>query len=174
MFGFLKNRGSKDSKADAPKPRKGRDGFYMEFDESKAQGSENGKQAAKAEPVKVEPAPKPAAKAEPAPVEAAKVEAPAAATGESVKAKKSEAKSKRAKALSSAAKTEKKTPEAGAKPEPAKPAVAAASNGQVAAGSVKTFAPDYLLTLTSSNGRRRPGANMNSYLEMARQVKTRG
>ncbi|WP_315784942.1 hypothetical protein [Fischerella sp. JS2] len=34
-----------------------------------------------------------------------------------------------------------------------------------------TFAPKYLMP-TSTNGRRRPGANMNSFLEMARQVKT--
>ncbi|PMB49873.1 hypothetical protein CEN40_03590 [Fischerella thermalis CCMEE 5205] len=34
-----------------------------------------------------------------------------------------------------------------------------------------TFAPKYLIP-TSTNGRRRPGANMNSFLEMARQVKT--
>jgi hypothetical protein len=35
-----------------------------------------------------------------------------------------------------------------------------------------TFAPKYLLVPNTANGRRRPGANMNSYLEMARQVKT--
>ncbi|MBF2009421.1 MAG: hypothetical protein IGS49_29345 [Chlorogloeopsis fritschii C42_A2020_084] len=34
-----------------------------------------------------------------------------------------------------------------------------------------TFAPKYLVP-NSTNGRRRPGANMNSFLEMARQVKT--
>jgi hypothetical protein len=36
-----------------------------------------------------------------------------------------------------------------------------------------TFAPKYLIP-TSSNGRRRPGANMNSFLDMARQVKPQG
>lgn len=35
----------------------------------------------------------------------------------------------------------------------------------------KNFATKYLMT-PSGNGRRRPGANMNSYLEMARQVKS--
>ncbi len=36
-----------------------------------------------------------------------------------------------------------------------------------------TFAPKYLApSANGSNGRRRPGANMNSYLELARQVKT--
>jgi hypothetical protein len=33
-----------------------------------------------------------------------------------------------------------------------------------------TFAPEYL-TPTNSNGRRRPGANMTSFLDMAREVK---
>ncbi|EFA73828.1 conserved hypothetical protein [Raphidiopsis brookii D9] len=33
-----------------------------------------------------------------------------------------------------------------------------------------TFAPQYLLTLTSRT-RRRPGANMSSFLDMARQAK---
>lgn len=38
-----------------------------------------------------------------------------------------------------------------------------------------TFAPKYLIPSASgSNGRRRPGANMNTYLDMARQVKTPG
>ncbi|WP_257237171.1 hypothetical protein [Nostoc sp. 'Peltigera malacea cyanobiont' DB3992] len=35
------------------------------------------------------------------------------------------------------------------------------------------FAPKYLApSAISSNGRRRPGANMSAYLDMARQVKT--
>ena len=36
-----------------------------------------------------------------------------------------------------------------------------------------TFAPKHLAP-TSTNGRRRPGANMSSFLDMARQVKTPG
>jgi hypothetical protein len=36
-----------------------------------------------------------------------------------------------------------------------------------------TFAPKYLIP-TATNGRRRPGANMSSFLDMARQVKTQG
>lgn len=39
--------------------------------------------------------------------------------------------------------------------------------------TVTNFATDYLIT-TSNNGRRRPGANMSSFLDMARQVKTPG
>jgi hypothetical protein len=61
----------------------------------------------------------------------------------------------------------------------AKPAVAAAPKpvGANAAlnlpqPTVTTFAPKYLAPTGSSNGRRRPGANMSSFLDMARQVKT--
>ena len=37
----------------------------------------------------------------------------------------------------------------------------------------KTFAPKHLAP-TNTNGRRRPGANMSSFLDMAREVKTPG
>ncbi len=123
----------------------------MELDESKAPASENGKQPAESA-VKVEPAPAPA----PAP----------APVAQAAKDKKPAAKSKQAKAKEAAA--------AAPQPEPARPAApAAAANGQAQTPAIKNFAPDYLLTLTSTNGRRRPGANMNSFLEMARQVKTK-
>lgn len=153
MFGFIKNLfggifaffgglfGSKKSKADssAPKARKGSGGYYIVLDEAQTAQSANGKQTAKAEAVKVEPAAKP---------EPAKASAPAAAA-------------KPAKV------------EAAPKPEPVKaPAPATPSNGK-SPQLTATFAPDYLLSLSSTNGRRRPGANMNSYLELARQVKTR-
>jgi len=36
-----------------------------------------------------------------------------------------------------------------------------------------TFAPKYLAPNGSSNGRRRPGANMGSYMDMARDVKSK-
>jgi FtsZ-interacting cell division protein ZipA len=63
---------------------------------------------------------------------------------------------------------------------PKKAKVEASQNGKAAkaAATTKTptettFAPKYLApSITSSNGRRRPGANMSAYLEMARQVKT--
>ena len=38
--------------------------------------------------------------------------------------------------------------------------------------TVTTFAPKYLALSGSMNGRRRPGANMSSFLDMARQIKT--
>jgi hypothetical protein len=55
------------------------------------------------------------------------------------------------------------------KPEP----VAAAKALNLPEPKVTNFATDYLLP-NSSNGRRRPGANMASYLDLARQVKTPG
>ncbi len=58
----------------------------------------------------------------------------------------------------------------GLKAEPAKPSksVAASSNGQNKTET--TFAPKYLNPVTSSSSRRRPGANMTNFLDMASQV----
>jgi len=59
-----------------------------------------------------------------------------------------------------------------AKTEPAK-APAPAATKAPATPTETTFAPKYLApSANGSNGRRRPGANMNAYLELARQVKT--
>lgn len=66
------------------------------------------------------------------------------------------------------AKTEAETPKA----EPVKAAVPVVAATKKEAPAVTTFAPNYLLTLSSTDGRRRPGANMKSFLEMARKVKT--
>jgi hypothetical protein len=55
--------------------------------------------------------------------------------------------------------------------KPAKPVKAIADSNGKAASS--TFAPQYLMP-TASSSRRRPGANMSSFLDMARQVKTPG
>ena len=61
----------------------------------------------------------------------------------------------------------------GLKAKPAKAASTVGStNGQNQAET--TFAPKYLAPSASSNGRRRPGPNMNPFLDMARQVKTPG
>ncbi|WP_232317163.1 hypothetical protein, partial [Anabaena sp. CA = ATCC 33047] len=59
-------------------------------------------------------------------------------------------------------------------PAPA-PAPAPAASTKTTAPTETTFAPKYLAPSASiSNGRRRPGANMSSYLDMASQVKTPG
>ncbi|MFN6484387.1 MULTISPECIES: hypothetical protein [unclassified Nostoc] len=61
----------------------------------------------------------------------------------------------------------------GLKVEPGKKAKAAAAKVLKEEPKETTFAPKYLApSATSSNGRRRPGANMSAYLELARQVKT--
>ena len=59
----------------------------------------------------------------------------------------------------------------GLKAEPAKPSIsiAASSNGQNKTKT--TFAPKYLNPANSSTSRRRPGANMTNFLDMANQVK---
>lgn len=59
----------------------------------------------------------------------------------------------------------------GLKAEPIKnePSVVAGSNGQSKTDT--TFAPKYLNPATASSSRRRPGANMSSFLDMANQVK---
>ena len=49
---------------------------------------------------------------------------------------------------------------------------AAASNGKAEPQSELTFAPNYLLPIASTS-RRRPGPSMDSFRDMARQVKPR-
>nr|MBA2747139.1 hypothetical protein [Tatlockia sp.] len=109
-------------------------------------------------------------------VEKAKTSEPVAATKQSVeKAKTSESGQKvAANAEPVAAKKSKvelvQTAE-GLKAEPAKPSIsiAASSNGQNKTET--TFAPKYLNPVNSSTSRRRPGANMTNFLDMANQVK---
>ncbi|MBD2182766.1 hypothetical protein H6S82_06535 [Planktothrix sp. FACHB-1355] len=166
MFGFIKNifggimaffggilgigKKSKEDKSNAPKTRKGR-GYYLELDESQAAQTGNGSKPAQAEAVKVESAPK----AEPAKVAEAVAAAPAPV------------------APAPAPKPQPAKAEAAPKPEAVKAAAPVAkANAKSEPQAPSTFAPNYLLTLSSTNGRRRPGANMSSFLDMARQVKT--
>ncbi|MEC4813710.1 MAG: hypothetical protein SAK29_10640 [Scytonema sp. PMC 1069.18] len=60
----------------------------------------------------------------------------------------------------------------GVRPEPAKNAKADAAKVIQEQPKETTFAPQYLAVPSTNNGRRRPGANMNPFLDMARQVKT--
>ncbi|MBW4616884.1 MAG: hypothetical protein KME21_27300 [Desmonostoc vinosum HA7617-LM4] len=63
----------------------------------------------------------------------------------------------------------------GLKVEPGNNAKAKAAKAVQEQPKETTFAPKYLApSAGSSNGRRRPGANMSSFLDMARQVKTPG
>lgn len=140
---------------------KSKDGFYLELKEESDTAP-----AVKAAPV---------VKAEPvaAPVVAAAPVAPAAPANSKSAAKVSKAKSTRAEKL--AALAAEGAGEAKSSATPA--AVATALNlpqpivTQQAPKepAIKTFADTYLLPLATPN--RRPGANMSSFLDMARQVK---
>jgi len=71
------------------------------------------------------------------------------------------------------------TAQPAAKSKPAAPAkapepVAVASALNLPKPTVTAPETDFVLTAVISNGRRRPGANMASYLDMARQAKTPG
>ncbi|MBW4468775.1 MAG: hypothetical protein KME45_00020 [Stenomitos rutilans HA7619-LM2] len=149
LFSFVSGLfGSKKAKAAIseaePKTRKAKNsGYFLELDEAKGIG--NGATAPAKTPVAAaakSQAVKDSAKPEPAKVEAAKPKQAA-----------------KAKAAATAEKAE---------PKPA--AAKAALN--LPQPTVTTFAPKYLAPTSSSNGRRRPGANMSSFLDMARQVKT--
>ena len=74
-----------------------------------------------------------------------------------------------------ATKTTKSEPSKNGKAPKAEPATtsAATSNGKKPAPAEETtFAPKYLAPSASSSNRRRPGANMSSYLDMASKMKT--
>jgi hypothetical protein len=81
-----------------------------------------------------------------------------------------------AKTPAKATKTPDKAPAAAPAPVAAAPTpvpVVPVVPVKTAPASNGTFAPTYLNpAVTASNGRRRPGATMNSFLEMARQAKT--
>ncbi|MDZ8053104.1 MAG: hypothetical protein RMX68_003465 [Aulosira sp. ZfuVER01] len=63
----------------------------------------------------------------------------------------------------------------GLKVEPGKNEKAAAAKVVKEAPKETTFAPKYVAAgFGTTNGRRRPGANMSAYLDLARQVKTPG
>lgn len=92
---------------------------------------------------------------------AAKVEAPAKAPEKKLKTAKTKAKAK-----APAAEAENGKVKIEAQPNPP-----AENNGKAA--DQATFAPNYLMP-TATSSRRRPGPNMNTFLDMARQAKTPG
>ena len=177
----------KQIKPSVAKPKK-RSGYFMELDESEdanlltqpvaavKQAVEKTKnatvEAAKqvAETVKTS---EPVAAAKQS-VEKAKTSQPVAAAKQSVEKAKTSESGQKVAAEPVAAKKSKvelvQTAE-GLKAEPAKPSpsIAASSNGQNKTET--TFAPKYLNPANSSTSRRRPGANMTNFLDMANQVK---
>nr|WP_290227482.1 hypothetical protein [Trichocoleus desertorum] len=161
MFGFIKklingilafvtglfSKKSADAPSAVPQPKRN-SGYFMELDDSPANGQPAKIEAAKAEPPKAQPAKAEATKVEATKVEAPKAPEPAAQPG------KAEA---RKAARAEAAKAE-------ATPAPAQPAPATNNqNGQ------KSSEP--AIAFSSFGDRRRPGPNMSSFLDMARQVK---
>ncbi len=120
------------------------DGFYLQLEDSDATSKPVEKAPAK-------PAPAAAPKAEPT------------ATADTAAAPKAQTEDK-------AAKTEKKSVKKAEAPKAAEaPAPVAAPAPVVPAAT--TFAPDYLIKPSSRSTRRMPGANMNGFLDMARQAK---
>lgn len=167
MFGFIKK--SKEDKSGANKTRKGK-GYYLEIDESQVAQALNGDRAATA---KSETKPESAEAAAPAQTEAPKAEPVKAETAAPEVAEAPKAEPVKAAAPAATAKKAKKAKPEAPKAEPVKVAAPAAPVvAKVETPVATTFAPNYLLTLSSTEGRRRPGANMSSFLAMARQVKT--
>ncbi len=130
-----------------PAAKKSNSGFYLELDESKAG-------AAQAD------SPAPAQTASGATTEAKPTEAQPAKTSRKEKLA----------ALAEGRQPAAATP-APAKAPTTKPATAAAPAPKPATFEPETeFATKYLVT-NGSNSRRRPGANMSTYLDMARKMK---
>ncbi len=173
MFGFIKNLISGIMKfiTGLLPGKKKNGGYYLEL-----------KEEAETKPsASPEPKPETASKPKSEPASKPKPEAASKATSNGKKAAKPVA---AAKETSNGAKAPEKAPAQPAKVELVQTAegvtvqpkddkeVAAANKAVKAQPTETTFAPKYLASPTSTNGRRRPGANMNSFLEMARQVKT--
>jgi hypothetical protein len=133
------------------------DGFYMQADESKAPApvekaaaAPTEKKVAAAVPVET-PAPPATEKAEPVAEESPK------ATKTSIKDKKKDKKKTKgeSKAATPAIETELVATVSAAEP------------------TITNFATDYLIKPSSISSRRRPGANMKQFMDMARQVETK-
>jgi hypothetical protein len=153
-------------------------GYFMELNEDEQQPV-NGTQPIKAEFNKAVDKTKElvAAATKSVGSEPAKAKAePAKAKAEPAKASVATANNQPAKneatANNPAAKVELVQTAEGVKAEPAKPTKASAASAKTQTET--TFAPKYLAPSASTNGRRRPGPNMNTFLDMARQVKTPG
>ncbi|MBD2560982.1 MULTISPECIES: hypothetical protein [Nostoc] len=149
--------------------KKKSNGYFLELDEAKDAAKEVASNAKKVAETVVSNAKK---VTETVVSEAPEASKPASLNG--TKTAATQAKAKSAKNPKPADVTLVQTAE-GLKVEPGKNAKAAAAKVIKEQPTETTFAPKYLApSATSSNGRRRPGANMSVYLDMARQVKTPG
>ncbi|MBG1240380.1 hypothetical protein [Nostoc sp. NZL] len=153
--------------------KKKSNGYFLELDEAKDAAKDAAKEVASNAKKVAETVVSNAKKVTETVVsEAPEASKPASLNGTKTAATKAKAKS--AKNPKPADVTLVQTAE-GLKVEPGKNAKAAAAKVIKEQPTETTFAPKYLApSATSSNGRRRPGANMSVYLDMARQVKTPG
>lgn len=139
-------------------PKKKSNGFYLELDEA----ASNSRPKEEVKPAATQPAAANGKKA------AQSVAQSAAETVAAVAEPVEKLAPTAVKAAKATAATNGKSPKA--EPVKAEPASAA-----VKTPTETTFAPKYVAASAgSSNGRRRPGANMNAYLDLARQVKIPG
>ena len=127
------------------------DGFYLQLEDEDASSKPEDKPKAKPDAT---PAPPVVVATANAPVAVVTAPAPVAATATAPKVEQK------------AAKIDKK---AAKKAESAK-VVQAPAPTVPAAPPITNFATDYLIKPSSNSGRRRPGANMKGFLELARQV----
>ncbi|MGQ9869216.1 hypothetical protein [Leptodesmis sp.] len=147
LLGVKKKTEALSGSETKPAAKKGNSGFYLELDESKAGAAQAG-------------SPAPAQTANGATVEAKPTEVQSAKTSRKEKLA----------ALAEGKQPAAATP-APAKAPTAKPAAVAAPAPKPATFEPETeFATKYLVT-NGSNSRRRPGANMSTYLDMARKMK---
>ncbi|NMG22392.1 hypothetical protein [Brasilonema bromeliae] len=162
-----------------------KNGYYLELDEAAEATKEAAKQAASKAQEAVEPVVSKAQEAVGSVVSKAQeaVEPVTSKAQEAIKPVAAKAK-KTAKSVATQAATNNGTKDAvkpqpnvqlvqtavGVKPEPVQSEKAKAIIQKEPTET--TFAPKYLAVPNTSNGRRRPGANMSSFLDMANQVKT--
>jgi hypothetical protein len=172
LFGLLAGKKSEEKlAASSTKSRKSK-GFFLELNESEEQQPPDN-QTTKAEPAKkteLVGATKSALAAV-----AKSVKSDTSANNQPAKAEASaNNRPAKAKADNSANNQPENKVELVQTAQGVRPAKASAASVNNQTPTETTFAPKYLTPSASSNGRRRPGPNMNSFLDMARQVKTPG
>ncbi|HEY9872299.1 MAG TPA: hypothetical protein V6D12_02635, partial [Candidatus Obscuribacterales bacterium] len=175
--GLFGSKKSLEGQSSAPKTKKG-GGYYMQLDEEDskpaakpAQANSKSSSAKQPEPAKAKTAESSAKQPEPAKAKTAESSAkqpePAKAPQKSSKPEATPAPV----ANAQPAQRVKLVQEAETlKAEPVKPA--ASNNGKAQKQSTTTFATDYLIQTSSSTGRRRPGPSLDTFRNLARQVKT--
>jgi hypothetical protein len=136
------------------------DGFFMQMDESKPAAAKVESQTPEKTVEAVAPV-QAAAVETPAEVPSAAAPAEIVATPEPTKATKTSVKDKK-----------KKKGQEGTAAQPPEP-VAIAAPVAAPTQAFTNFATDYLIKPSSNGSRRRPGANMKSFVTMAREVKVK-